>query len=319
MSNPFGKKLEYNPVPQIINWEIVGREQSGKSSLLAKLAKPGICLVVDSDGRFNDVIPKNSPVEFYPISDNKQDMLNVDKIVAILEKGVPQVNNVTMIAVDTLTKILEPIIQRIQDTGKTNVYSYKEKSDAMKKLRHVLTKWGVETAWIYHIKEYLEKEIINGKTEYVTKEKDFLTDIEYGRLGQDITVTLEVIVADNAKRGIYVRMARRGRNGITYWDESGTWENARQNLENLIWGNLTEEEQTEIETTLPKSFVNAGMAVRWAWDNYPHLWKDAQHTQNSLKKLNEELKEQLGEELYSLDILWEKWIEKVTNKSDENS
>ena len=61
-----------------------------------------------------------SNVEFYPISDNLEDMRNPDNIVRILENGVPKINGLSGIVVDTLTNILEPIIRRIQESGKSS-------------------------------------------------------------------------------------------------------------------------------------------------------------------------------------------------------
>ena len=316
MNNPFGKKLTYNPVPSVIHWEIIGREKSGKSSLVAQLAKPGIVAIIDSDGRFGDVVPQNSTAEFYPISDKKEDMINVDTVVSILALARTQVGNkVSLIVIDTITNILEPIIQRIQGKAKTTVYDYKDKSDAMKELRHALSLWDCETAWLYHIVEYIEKE----GYDYVTKEKNFLTDIEYGRLGRAITISLQIVVNGNGKRGVKVLEARRGRSGIVIWDDSDCWQDFREKIIQAVWGGLTVEDQKELETALPETFDSPAAAVRWAWqysENHNVGFKDTAHVQNSLKKLNESLKEQLAED-YNVNLLWPLWVEKVVGKEVE--
>ena len=186
------------------------------------------------------------------------------------------------------------------------------KSDAMKKIRHAVTKWGSETFWVYHKVEYFDK---NQKGDYEIKEKSYLSDIEFGRLGRDITISLEVIKDDNDRRGVYVKEARRGRTGITIWDDSGTWENIRERIINGVWGGLTKQEQDVIEETLPTSFDSSAEAIRWAVTKYPQLWGDENHTKNSLNKLYKELVGLLGDD-FDKGVLWEKWVEKVIGKSN---
>lgn len=316
MTNPFGTKMTYSPIPKVILWEIIGREKVGKTELVARLLKPGIGLVIDSDGKFSNSVPKESSVEFYPISDSLDDMRNPDVIERILETGIPKLgaSNISGIVVDTLTNILEPIISKIQASNNSSIYAYKPKSDAMKKLRHVVSKWGIETFWVYHKIEFFEKE---GK-DYVTKEKSYLSPIEFGRLGRDITISLEVVKDANDKRGVFVKMARRGRSGFVIWDDSGQWENIRERILESVWGGLTKEDQDAIEKQLPETFDSYSDALRWAW-NYSEengkFFNDAAHAKNSMKALKEELLEQLEDD-FDDSILYEMWIKKVLSKNE---
>lgn len=318
----FGTKYTYNPVPQKLHIELISREKYGKTSFLVEWAKPGMGIIVDSDGRFGDAVSTTARADFYPLCDKQSDMLDVDKIVEALEKNIPSVEKeVSIIAVDTLTKILEPIITKIQAKGKTNLYSYKEKADAMKKLRHAVTKWGTETAWVYH-KRQVYKENPNAKgfdDKYILVDEDFLNEVEQTRLGADITLSLEIVVDERTgKRGVKVLYARRGRMGITVWDDIGNWKGFRNTLEQAVWGGLTEEDQSSMGVLdeNPLLWESPKQAMTWAWrvsQEVEPVFNDAKHVENSYDALKEVLVEQYGADL-TADIFYTAWKQKVISK-----
>lgn len=324
--NPFGTtQMVYTPIPKKIQLEIVGREKSGKSSLIAKWVRPGAVAVIDSDGRFNDVIPQYTKAEFYPISENKLDMINVDKIVSLMAKAHKSAQGkASAIIVDTLTKILDPIVQDIQDRGSTTVYSYKPKADAMKKLRRAFNEWDAETIWVYHKKVYYKEVKGDRGKEYELAEKNSIGTTEYSRLGADITLSLEIVEDKDGKRGAKVIFARKGRSGFTYWDESGSWENVRENLEQAIWGGLTKEEQDSIYDLRSETLTSREHAIRWGWtfsEENGKFFKDTKHVENSYENLRNILGEEYkasGEKL-TAEIMFEAWKQKVFAKEDDLS
>lgn len=321
MKNPFGPQLKFSPIPATIHLELKGREKSGKSTFVAQWVKPGLVAVVDADGRFSDVVPEESQAQFFQISTKKSDMVDVDRIVHILADARPQVEGqMSAIVIDTLTKILDPIIAKIQDAAYTTVYSYREKADAMKKLRNALNLYGCETVWVYHRKLYYKEAAGEGKKkEYVLAERDSIGITEYARLGADITLSLEIVVDEKTgKRGAKVNEARKGRTGFIYWDESGNWSDVRANLEAAIWGGLTKEEQDAMEDDKNVVFSDAKQAVRWAWkysENHGKFFDDAAHAENAYK----ELKRNLGTQYDKLtaEIVFDAWKVEVFRREEE--
>ena len=320
-NNPFGTKLTYNPVPLRWQIEITGEQQSGKSELSAAitaqlLGKNQIGLFIDPDGRSIESVPKNAECEFYPLSDNEEDMLNADRIEQLLVQGMTQVGDrVRMIIFDSVTNFIEPIINRIQrdqESGKLSksAVAYREKATAMKTVRHVVNRYGTHTIWIYHTTDKVDS---RGNKSVGTT----LTDLETARLGRMVNLSLEVVVNDSGKRGVKVLEARRGRTGMVIWDESSSWQNIRTKIEQAVWQGLTEQEQDTIEESLPETFVTPAAAVKWAMrysEQHGNFFVEEIHAQNSLKKLHNKLVEQLENEDYDRSVLWEMWVKKVTDK-----
>lgn len=324
--NPFGSKLVYNPVPERINLEITGREQSGKSTFVGQWVKPGIAAVIDTDGRFKNSVPANSQTEFFPISDKKEEMLDKDRIVAIMEKARPQIEDETSaIIVDTVTKLWEPLIAKIQKSGKTSVYAYKEKAELMKDLRAAFNLWKAEVIWVYHRKLYYKDAGYDAKGNkvYELAERDTISDVEYSRLGADVDLSLEVVIDEGTgKRGVRVLRARKGgRTDFVYWDESGNWENVRQNLEQAVWGGLTEEQQTK-SSLRDENFTTPQDAKRWAWEmsqNHGNFFRDAVHASNTYDQLKKDLDAEYKErgEKLTARIMFESWKQEVFRREQE--
>lgn len=294
--NVLGKRFVYSAVPGTIHWGISGAENSGKSTLVAQLVRPGIVLVVDSDGRFADAVPENSKSEFYPVSDTPSDMIDVDKIVRILDTALLSVGDKSSaVVVDTLTKILRPIVAKIQAGKKfTSMYDFKPKADAMMSLRTALNRWPCETVWIYHLEAYF-KEVkgTSGKKDYELSRKASLGEKEYLRLSEDLTVSLEVrIDPDTKRRGVYVKTARKGRKDFIYWDESGDWSGVRDALEKAIWGGITKKEQETVYSDRNVQITSPQEALEWAWgysQSNGKFFKDVTHVENAYNALKKEM------------------------------
>lgn len=302
----FGTKYDYNPVPNVIGMLLVAEAEAGKSTLLSQWVKDGKTgVVVDADGRFDEVISEDS--EFVPLSDKQHEMIDPKKIYDILHKNMPD-DNVGLIAVDSVTAIFEPIvlgIQRNQEESKNySARGYKDKADAMKFLVAGITPWGVDHVWVYH---YRERADVSGNKQVVTT----ITDLELSRLWRNINLKTEIVIDSNGKRGLKILSARGGRSGFVIWDETGKWKGIRQRVEKEVWGGLTQDDQTKLiqDAVL---FSGPDEAIRWGMDS--GVFGDEQHAKNSYEALKKELA--ATHETLTPQIVYGAWRKKVSDKVD---
>lgn len=303
----FGKKYTYNPVPKTLQMLLVAPPNAGKTTFASHLVKDGkIGVVVDSDQRFNEVVTSDTE-HFVPLSDASHEMLDPKKIYDITHKSMPN-PQVGLFLVDSLTAIIEPIILNVQrdvEEGKSKgARGYKEKADAMKYLQAAFMPWGVDVIWVYH---YRERGDASGNMSVVTS----VSTLELSRIYRNINIKCEIVVDKSGKRGVKVLEARGGRTGITIWDDSGTWQNIRQRLEQEVWGGLTEQEQKELVDNVV--LTSPEQAVAWAVEYAPDLFKDNQHAINSYEKLKAELLEANNGKL-TAKVMYSAWQNKVKEK-----
>lgn len=312
----FGKKYEYNPVPEHLGMLLVSEPNMGKSSFAAAMLKPGtVGVVCDADKRFDEVVMEGT--NFVPLSNEPSDMQNPKRIYDITLTSMPN-KDVSMFVVDSLTAIIEPIILRIQrnvEEGKEKgARGYKEKADAMKYLQAAFTPWNADVIWIYH---YRDRGNVYGKMETTTT----LSELELARIYRNINIKCEIVVDDKGKRGVHVLEARGGRVGFTIWDESGTWQNIRQRLEKEVWGGLTKEDQVQLLDERNVTLRSPEQAISWAWEfsqNHGEFFLDANHAKNSYNKLKQELVEELGSDL-TATVMYETWKQRVFMKEQEKT
>lgn len=311
----FGKTYEFSPIPEKLGILLVAFPDAGKTSFAARMVKPGKTgLVVDADGRFGEVVRQG--MNFVRMSNKQSDMLDPKKIHQTMLTEMPSSPNVGLCLVDSVTQILEPIILEIQaeiEAGKSKgARGYKKKADAMKYLQAAVAPWDIDVIWVYHYREFADAQ---GNTKQGTS----ISELELARLYRNINLQLEIVVDKNGKRGVKVLAARGGRIGQILWDDSGTWENIRERLLDFVWGGLTEQEHTEIVKSQEKGrFASSAEAVSWAveqgaFDDVEDYNGKIAKAKNSFKKLWDELKEELGDELNTV-IMYEAWVEKVTLK-----
>ena len=160
--------------------------------------------------------------------------------------------------------------------------------------------------WIYH---YRDRGTATGSIETTTS----ITELELARLYRNINIKCEIVVDKNGKRGLKILEARRGRSGMTIWDDSGSWENIRERLEQEVWGGLTKEEQDTIEQNV--KFASKDQIIGWAMQQ-GDVYKDEQHAKNSYDKLKDELAKEMGSEL-TAEIMFEAFRQKVLAKLEE--
>jgi hypothetical protein len=295
------KKMVRAPYPPRL-WSLVGYPGAGKSSFAARLRGPMV--VVDADHRFQEVLSLAKD-EVYELSDTKSDNVDPNQISRLLSINMPGSGAKTII-VDSLTAIITPIVVQAMidhDNGKERNLSaaFKTKALAMRQLQDAVTRWGCDVLWIYHLQDARD-----ARANEVTRAT--VSQTELARLTRSINVQLEIVHDKHnpGLRGIKVVWARRGRSGSIIWDESGTWENMPERIEEAIYDGLTKEEQDSIEKTVPDYFPNPETAVSWALEQgaYEHI----PHARNAYDKLKRDRSPKSAREMAQF------WVEYVQER-----
>ncbi|MEM1348855.1 MAG: AAA family ATPase, partial [Myxococcota bacterium] len=242
-------------------WSLVGYAGAGKSTFASQMRGPMV--VVDADHRFQEVMELANN-EVYELSDVKSDNVDPDRINTLLMKNMPG-TKVETIVVDSLTAIITPLVVQAMvdhDSGKQKnlAAAFRTKALAMRQLQDAVTRWGCDVLWIYH-----HQDARDGRANEVKRAT--ISPTEQARLTRSINVQLEIAIDERSeRRGIKVAWARRGRSGMTIWDESGCWEGMPQKIEEAIYEGLTPEEQEQIEQENPTHFNAPEHAQAWSVD-----------------------------------------------------
>ena len=286
----FGKFVKgAYPVRQ---WAIVGYPGDGKSTFGANMKSP--ILAIDADQRFSEVAMFAD--EAFPISNSGNHNIDTDLITTLLKENMPN-SNVKTIVIDSLTAILEPLVVQAMidnDKGKNKNRSaaFKEKAMAMRQLQNAITRWGVDTLWVYHFRD-------GGDSKGKVQQSTSITKTELSRLLRSMNLHLKVVV-ENGKRGILVSWARRGRSGMTIWDETGTWKGMPDLIEEAVYGGLTEEEQDAIAKAIPSRFDSPEAAI--AWGDEQGCFKALQHARNAYEMIKRDQEPSNAQEMADLWI-----------------
>lgn len=243
-------------------WSLVGYPGSGKSTFASQLKGPMV--VVDADHRFQEVIGL-AQSDVYELSDTKHDNVDPDRINTLLMSNMPG-SDVQTIVVDSLTAIITPlVVQAMIDSekgrNKNKAAAFRTKALAMRQLQDAVSRWGTDVLWIYHLQDARD----NNAREIT---RATISSTESARLMRSINLELQIVTHPNDadKRGVMVNWARRGRSGLTIWDESGTWEGMPERVEEAVYEGLTDEEQEAIERENPTYFRRPEDAWAWAVD-----------------------------------------------------
>ena len=294
------KKMAVSKYPARL-WSLVGYPGSGKSTFAAQMRSA--MLVVDADHRFDEVMKLAKDV--YQLSDVKSDNTDADRVTALLNANMPG-TQVSTIVIDSLTAIIAPLVTQAivdKDAGREkNLYAaFRGKALAMRQLQDACTRWGTDVLWIYHLNDARDAQ---GKE--LTKET--LSATEVVRLTRSINAQLRIIV-ENGKRGIKVVWARRGRDGMTVWDETGNWKGMPELLEAAMYDGLSEEEQNRKEHARPEVFASPEIAVAWAMDQ--GAFDDVQHARNAYDKIKHTLNPKSAREMATV------WCDDVAKRLAE--
>lgn len=300
---PF-KKIPKNKYPPRL-WALVGYPGSGKSTFATQMRTP--ILPIDADHRFVEVAGRAAG-DVYQLSQNPDDNNSTDSIAAILEANMPG-SGIQTIVVDSLTAIITPLVMRAfrdNEAGRnTNrAAAYADKATAMRQLQFSVNKWGRDVLWIYHLQDGRD----NKAREITTAT---LSKTERNRLHSSLNMELH-LVQDGDRRGVKVVWARRGRDGMTLWDDTGTWAGMPERIEAAVYDGLTEQDQERIEREPPpEHFANPEAAIQWALAQ--GVFDEFHHAQNAYDKLKREKKPD------SAGAMRDLWIADVERRQAEKA
>ena len=294
-------------------WSLCGYPGAGKSTFSAQMAGPLLC--IDSDGRFVEVVTPGT--EVFTLTEN----FDAEKIAEELRAGMPG-SGVRTIVVDSLTSIISPLVTAAildNDAGrnKNRVSAFKAKALAVRLLQDAVTAAGVDTLWIYHLRDGMD-----AKARKV--ESTSISTVELARLRRSLNLSLRVVVEDgkrvvvedgkrvvveDGKRGIVVDWARRGRSGMTLWDKSTHWAGMPEKIERAVYGGLSAADMDKTEKRTPKGFASPEDAIAWGWET--GMFRDARHAKNAYEKVKVEEQPKTAEKMFSL------WVDNVTARQKQ--
>jgi len=280
-------------------WSIAGYPGCGKSTFAARMRGPMV--VIDADHRFSEVLTL-AGTEVFALSDTPSDNVNPDLITRKLNENMPG-TAVKTIVVDSLTAIITPLVVQAMldnDKGKnTNmVASFRTKALAMRQLQDAVTRWGTDVLWIYHLQDARD-----GRAKEVVRAS--VSQTELARLTRSINLQLQIVESEN-KRGIHVAWARRGRSGMTLWDESTSWDGMPERVEEAVYAGLSRAEQDEIERATPELFPNSETAIAWGFEQ--GAFEALEHARNAYKKLKTDRNPQSAREMAAF------WVAEVQER-----
>ncbi len=273
------KKMTKEQYPPRL-WALVGYPGAGKSTFATQMRGP--ILAIDADQRFQEVLDFAGERDVYELSEVASDNTDPDRIAALLDEHMPGAE-IGTIVVDSLTSIIAPIVTQTlvdKDQGRQEnlAAGWREKALAMRQLQDAVSKWGVDCLWIYHLNDARD-----ARANKVTRAT--LSRTERARLHRSLNLQLEIVEKDD-RRGVEVVWARRGRSGMTLWDDTGCWRGMPERIEEAVYGGLSEEERDEIEAQAPEVFQDPAEAINWGFEQ--GVFGALQHARNAYDKLKRE-------------------------------
>lgn len=283
-------------------WALVGYPGSGKSTFATQMKNP--MLVVDADHRFAEVLTL-AEGDVFQLSDQPTDNVDADTITHLLADGMPSADVQTII-IDSLTAIISPLVVQAlidKDTGRAKnlAAAFRTKALAMRQLQDAVTRWGTDVLWIYHLQDARDE-----KAREVVKST--VSPTERARLVRSINMQLN-LVQDGDRRGVKVVWARRGRSGLTLWDDTVTWAGMPERIEREVYGGLSAEDQDRIEAETPAMFPNPETAISWGLEQ--GAFEALPHARNAYDKLKREKKPKDATEMAAL------WVADVQKRLED--
>ena len=288
-------KMQTNGYPRRL-WGLYGFPGSGKSTFAARMRGP--ILAVDADHRFEEVT-RLAGGNVYALSEAPADNVTPERIATLLRANMPG-SDVKTICVDSLTAILAPLVTRAildNDAGrnKNRAAAFKDKALAMRLLQDSVTGWGTDCLWIWHLQSGRNAQAEECETATVSR-------TELARLTRSLNMMLRV-VEEGGRRGVHIDWARRGRSGVTVWDDSGTWERTPERIEAAVYDGLTEADRNRIEAATPTSFAHQAAAIAWGFES--GAFDALEHARNAYDVCKREVQPKTAAEM------WPAWVADV--------
>ena len=293
-------------------WFLYGLPDVGKSTFLAQLAQP--LLVVDADNRFGEVLRDFPTLQAFALSDKPSDNTDSDRIAALLDENMPG-SGVQTIAIDSATTIIAPhVTQAILDKDHGRIKSlsagFKDKAMVTRQIQDAVTKWGVDNIWIYHLYEASD-ESANKRM------RASLPDTELARLVRSSSMQIKLF-KKGGRYGDEVTWARRGRSGMTLWDNTGNWVGMPAAIEAAVYDGLSQEEQERLRREPPAVFPNVATAIAWGFDQ--GVFRDVAHAKNAYNKIKTEESPKTAKQMRDLWVadVQSRIADKAAGKPAEN-
>lgn len=289
------KMIDPHSAPRRL-WSLVGFPGSGKSTFAMQMRGP--ILAVDADHRISEVASL-AAAGVYQLSERPTDNVLVEQIAACLRANMAG-SDVRTVVVDSLTAILAPLVTKaIMDNragaNRNKSAAFLDKALAARMLADAIGMWGTDVLYVYHLQTGRDANAQEVTTATVSR-------TELTRLQRNLNLALRLTQEGN-KRGVVVEWARRGRSGITLWDDTGCWKGMPERIEGAVYGGLSREDQDKREAAVPTGFTSAAEAIAWAVDygGFAVL----QHARNAYDLVKREQQPKNATEM------WELWIREV--------
>ena len=232
-------------------WSLVGLPGDGKSTFASQMETP--MLVIDSDHRFNEVRYLAQGDVYTLEREANADPRQID---AQLRRHMPE-EQIATIVVDSLTQIMRPLVDgavlaNIHGANTNKMSSFVEKASTMRLLQSAVDRWGTAVLWIYH---YQHGRDAKAKQTMTTS----IPATELARLQRNLNARLRV-VRDADRLGIRVEWSRVGADGMTLWDETGSWEMMPERIEEAMYADLDHSRQQRKASR----FNGPAEAIQWA-------------------------------------------------------
>lgn len=284
-------------------WALVGYPGGGKSTFASQMTAP--LLPIDADGRFAEVVSM-ARGEVYQLSDRPEDNTDPAQVTRLLNANMAG-SDVATIIVDSLTAIIAPlttqaVIDNDAGANKNRMAGFRRKALAMRQIQDATSKWGCDVLWIYHLQDGMD-----GQANEVTRAT--LSTTERARLYRSLNLELHTI-QEGERRGVTVVWARRGRAGMTLWDNTGTWAGMPERVEAAVYDGLSEADQEHIEGQIPAAFPNPEAAIAWGLEQGA-FGTSIEHARNAYAKLKKEREPHSAADMRLL------WIEDVERRLAE--
>lgn len=280
-------------------WALVGYPGAGKSTFSTQMRGP--LVVVDADQRYAEVAHLVHE-DIYPVSSVAYEHTDPHTIAKRLNENMPDAlatpARVGTIVIDSLTAIIAPrvvnaMVSKAEGETENLSAAFRDKALAMRELQDAVTKWGVDTLYLYHLHDARDAK---GKEHT----RATVSALELVRLTRSINMQLE-IAQENGRRGVKIVWARRGRQNVMLWDESGIWRGMPERIERAAYEGLTQQDMDRIENSTPEFFPSPEVAIAWAIEQ--GAFESDVHARNAYEKVKREAEPKSAREMAAAWVL----------------